>query len=131
MTAKHLKYRKYNLAAAAQRRLQPGYKEYMKPLQRKSLLKRYGITHQDYLIMLAHQGFACAICHRTNPGTSKSEYFDVDHNHETGQVRALLCRDCNVTAGVVENKWEKILAIREYLAHHVEYDTRSKVSTTA
>ncbi|MEV4179273.1 endonuclease VII domain-containing protein [Nonomuraea sp. NPDC049709] len=49
---------------------------------------RYGITEDDFARMLAHQGGLCAIC-RVVPGTF------VDHSHETGQVRGVLCFNCN------------------------------------
>lgn len=54
---------------------------------------RYGITPADYDRMLAEQGNACAICGRTENG--KRHNFDVDHSHDTGEVRGLLCNRCN------------------------------------
>ncbi|MGV9379767.1 endonuclease domain-containing protein [Nonomuraea sp. NPDC003707] len=52
------------------------------------LKRRYGITEDDFERMLAHQGGLCAIC-RAVPGTF------VDHSHQTGQVRGILCFNCN------------------------------------
>ncbi|MFI6316093.1 endonuclease VII domain-containing protein [Nonomuraea sp. NPDC050556] len=49
---------------------------------------RYGITEDDFERMLAQQGGLCAIC-RAVPGTF------VDHSHATGQVRGILCFNCN------------------------------------
>lgn len=105
-----------------------GYKEYIAPFRRKCLLARYGITPEDYDAMLAKQGGKCVICGTDDLSKYKVKYFDVDHNHTTGQVRGLLCRDCNVTAGVVENKWDKIQLIRQYLAewNAVEYQPKTK-----
>ena len=125
------RYRRYRdkcLEAARQRRSQPGYADYVAPIQRKSLLARYGITHEDYLTMLDKQGGKCVICGTDDLSKYKVKYFDVDHNHATGQVRGLLCRDCNVTTGVVENKWGKIQLIRQYLAewNAVEFDVKEK-----
>lgn len=57
--------------------------------ERNYLLKhRYGITEDDFERMLAQQGGVCAIC-RAVPGTF------VDHCHATGQVRGILCFNCN------------------------------------
>ena len=125
------KYRRYRdkcLDAARKRREQPGYADYIAPFQRKSLMARYGITHEVYLEKLAAQGGGCAICGTKDLSKYKVKYFDVDHNHTTGQVRGLLCRDCNVTTGVVENKWDKIQLIRQYIAewNAVEFQPKEK-----
>ena len=124
----YIRNREKYLEQARQRRGQPGYEQYMGPFRRKSLMARYGITHDDYLAMLAKQGGKCAICGTNNLSKYKVKYFDVDHNHTTGQVRGLLCRDCNVTTGVVENKWDKIQLIRQYIAewNAVEFDPKDK-----
>ena len=116
------------LEQAKQRRGQPGYEQYMAPFRRKSLLARYGITHEDYLAMLERQNGKCAICGATETTCSRSRYFDVDHNHQTGQVRGLLCRDCNLTVGMVESKQYKLGLIRQYLAewNAVEFDPKDK-----
>jgi hypothetical protein len=51
----------------------------------------YGISMDEYELILAAQGGKCAIC---RGGTSK-RHFAVDHNHRTGEVRGLLCGRCN------------------------------------
>ena len=105
----------------AKLRRRPGYSEYLSPIRRRShLKKRYGITDADYHAMLAAQGGTCAICKTTAPGNGKSEWFDVDHCHDTGKVRALLCRNCNVTVGVVEKKAALIEQIHTYLARYLK-----------
>lgn len=57
---------------------------------------RYGITLADYDQMLADQGGKCAICERELS-------LDVDHDHDTGEVRGLLCRGCNMRLHAFEN----------------------------
>lgn len=111
----YMKNRQKYLANAKAQRAQPGHKEHIEPIKRKSLMARYGITHEIYLEKLAAQGGGCAICGTKDISKYKVKYFDVDHNHTTGQVRGVLCRDCNVTTGVVENKWGKIQLILQYL----------------
>jgi hypothetical protein len=61
-------------------------------------LHRFGISHADYQALLDKQEGRCAICRTTDPGCGW-EYFPVDHNHETGEVRGLLCNDCNTAIG--------------------------------
>jgi hypothetical protein len=64
---------------------------------RKSHLKRkYSLTIDDYDEMLAKQGGGCAICGRPpRPDIS----LHVDHDHETGRIRGLLCFRCNNALG--------------------------------
>ena len=52
----------------------------------------YGISGDDYGRLHAPQGGRCAICQRA---TGKPRRLAVDHNHQTGQVRGLLCSPCN------------------------------------
>lgn len=53
--------------------------------------KTYGLTSADYDALLARQGGRCAICR----GRPKSKRLAVDHAHDTGAVRGLLCARCN------------------------------------
>lgn len=62
------------------------------------LLRLYGITKEQYDEMLARQDGACAICLR-----AQEKPLDVDHCHESGVVRGLLCRVCNVMLGHAED----------------------------
>jgi hypothetical protein len=60
------------------------------------LPRTYGISVDDYNSLLVEQNGVCAICERQPTGNSKQEArLHVDHNHETGEVRGLLCKDCN------------------------------------
>lgn len=58
---------------------------------------RYGLTKEDYDIMLKNQNGVCAICGL--PETKKN--FSVDHNHNTDKVRGLLCQKCNRAIGLL------------------------------
>lgn len=59
--------------------------------------KKYGITVNDFERMLAIQRNQCAIC-----PAALTRRAHVDHDHNTGKVRALLCPACNVALGAVE-----------------------------
>ena len=61
--------------------------------QRDWNLGRYGITSEDYDLMLISQGKACAIC------KDKNKKLFVDHSHDTKNVRGLLCHSCNILLG--------------------------------
>lgn len=65
-------------------------------LRSARLQKAYGITVDDFDRMLAEQGGRCAICRRTKEEAGgRGEHLHVDHDHETGRVRGLLCHACN------------------------------------
>ena len=65
------------------------------------LFNRHGITLADYDKILEAQNGLCAIC--TRPQGSEVRRMAVDHNHQTGQVRALLCTACNLLVGWAEH----------------------------
>jgi hypothetical protein len=57
----------------------------------------YGMTQPQFLELLAKQDGACAICGTLDPAPHPS--FSVDHDHQTGKVRGLLCFNCNIALG--------------------------------
>jgi len=75
------------------------------------LKKKYGITLEQYSVMLEAQGGVCYLCGRTNGDRSLA----VDHNHKTGRVRKLLCGHCNYLVGTIENSKDEIKKIEKYL----------------
>lgn len=87
--------------------------------KREKLVKQYGLTLDDYDQMLAEQGSTCAICKKPEMAThwtnGEVRSLAVDHNHNTGQVRALLCHRCNRTLGLVEEDLTLLQAMQEYL----------------
>lgn len=58
---------------------------------RSSVLRKYGITNEDYEELLLWQGGRCGIC-LNKPRTKR---LAVDHDHKTGAIRGLLCQRCN------------------------------------
>lgn len=63
------------------------------------LWSRYGITEENYNDLMAEQGNVCAICKQE---CKTGERLSVDHDHDTGRVRGLLCRACNFRVGQIE-----------------------------
>lgn len=61
--------------------------------------RRYGLTLDAYHKRLLAQHNCCAIC-----GRPASRYrLCVDHNHQTGTVRGLLCTGCNTRLSILED----------------------------
>jgi hypothetical protein len=81
------------------------------------LKRTYGITYADYLRMLEAQNKVCAICKR--PGFTMAEHHSlllvVDHCHSTGDVRGLLCHNCNRALGLMQDSVESLKTAIAYL----------------
>lgn len=77
------------------------------------LQHRYGITLAEYNEMLETQSGSCAICGVTP--TEHDERLCVDHNHETGKVRGLLCSRCNLAIGILQDSPELCQSATDYL----------------
>ena len=85
---------------------------------RNTKLKRaYGITHDDYLLMLEQQNYKCACCGVDNKD-SGAKGLVVDHNHTTGEVRQLLCSSCNTALGLLKEDEYIIDNLLEYVRKH-------------
>ncbi len=71
------------------------------------LLARFGLTADAYDALFAKQHGRCAICGREewriDKRTSRPRALAVDHCHETGRVRGLLCFSCNIAIGFLED----------------------------
>lgn len=94
----------------------PRYKENMKRYSRKSVLKTFGITHEDYDRMFREQKGVCAICGNNKPDASgRRKNLCVDHCHTTGRIRGLLCHSCNVTIGLMKESPLLLRKAAEYL----------------
>ena len=77
-------------------------------------LKRlYGIDTDDYKKLTLAQSSCCAIC--KIPSSDLKKAFDVDHDHETGRVRGLLCNNCNRGIGHLKDSVEILASAIAYL----------------
>lgn len=78
------------------------------------LRSTYGVPLGWYLATLDAQGGKCAICGTDDPGGRGD--FHVDHCHDTGSVRGLLCANCNVGIGHFRHSNVLLLEAIRYLA---------------
>jgi hypothetical protein len=63
--------------------------------------KHYGISQDEYWRLYEAQGGVCAICGQPETRIHKGTpaHMQVDHDHETGAIRGLLCGSCNTALG--------------------------------
>lgn len=72
-------------------------------------LRKFGLAMEEYLALEVSQGWACFIC-------TSDDKLVIDHCHETGKVRALLCSNCNTALGLLKED----PTIIERLMHYAE-----------
>ena len=75
------------------------------------LTLRYGIGADEFDELVVQQGGVCAICGRPDPE-------HVDHDHETGAVRGILCFNCNGGLGQFRDSIDSLLTAASYLEAH-------------
>lgn len=94
------------------------YNKMMSAYQRKNKLQmrlyRYGLTPIEYELMRAAQNGKCAICEKI-PSTKRP--LAIDHSHDTGKIRALLCYGCNRALHALEDK-DLFQRTQAYLQKH-------------
>lgn len=77
----------------------------------------YGISEQEYQGLLLSQDGVCKICGKEEVATRKGVLLplSVDHDHVTGKVRGLLCRQCNFALGHFQDDSDALLKASNYL----------------
>jgi hypothetical protein len=92
------------------RRRNPPKRETQRRNAEAARLRNHGLTPDSYRALLLAQGEACAICREPFRETPR-----IDHDHETGEVRGLLCHRCNVALGLLRDDRRVIEAAAHYL----------------
>lgn len=85
--------------------------------RRERLKSKYNITLTDYDDLLHFQNNVCAVCGNPCPTGNR---LAVDHDHETGKVRGLLCTNCNMALGFAQDNPELLRELADYLEYHRE-----------
>lgn len=78
------------------------------------LRSRYGVTLAQKNEALGRQGGRCAICGTNNPGSKAG--WHLDHDHETGAPRGVLCHKCNTGIGMLGDSVDTLKAAILYLS---------------
>lgn len=78
---------------------------------------RYGVTFKEYDRMLVAQNGVCVVCGQPETRRIRGEVLRLalDHDHDTGKVRGLLCAKCNMALGCVNDDKELLLQLAIYL----------------
>jgi hypothetical protein len=88
-------------------------------LKRNNLRNLYGISLEEYIELYRKQEGCCFICHKPglafSSSSQKGRVLVVDHDHETGEVRALLCSNCNALIGMAHEKPGLLEKMYKYL----------------
>jgi len=85
---------------------------------RRNLLSKYGLTMEQYAKLLEQQGGVCAIC-KGEETRAAPVNLAVDHDHETGEVRGLLCSNCNRALGLFKDSAENLEKAARYLESYL------------
>jgi len=72
------------------------------------LRRKYGLTLAEYQKMVGKQQHKCKICHEVKS-------LVVDHHHESGTVRGLLCSKCNTGLGMFDDDRARLRAAADYV----------------
>ena len=82
--------------------------------RRAHLKRKFGITLEYYNELLDQQEHKCAICGGYET-SYRNEVLSVDHNHDTGKIRGLLCNTCNRGLGLFKDNKEILINAINYL----------------
>lgn len=84
-------------------------------IRARRMVRNFGITVAQYDEMLEKQGGVCAIC---GQACSSGRRLAIDHDHETGRVRALLCGNCNNGMGKFLENPDLLRKAANYIEMH-------------
>ncbi len=73
---------------------------------------RYGVSPEQYYEMWKAQGGKCKICGKELPD---GEYLQIDHDKQTGEIRGLLCPNCNKGLGMFKDNPDNFKGAIEYV----------------
>jgi len=91
-------------------------KQMLADRRRKGLWESYKMTIDEYQKMYNEQNGLCLICNQQTQGRgAKKNTLAVDHTHETGKIRGLLCSHCNTGLGLFRDNKELLQKAIDYL----------------
>ena len=82
--------------------------------KKRNLARRYNLSLEEYEEIVSLQKQKCLLCE------IETEKLAVDHCHQTGKVRGLLCHNCNTSICLLKEDIKTLFKIIEYLQKHKE-----------
>lgn len=84
--------------------------------RRDSLKRNYGMSPSDEERLWEEQGGLCAVCDQPMVrGARGRSAMCIDHDHESGRVRAMLCNECNTALGMLAEDPDRIFNLLAYV----------------
>ena len=96
------------------------YEANITAIAEKRMMSRFGITLEQYDKMLFNQNGKCACCGKHH--TDEHYSLAVDHDHNTGAVRALLCGGCNRAFGIMGDNVKGVKQLYDYALTYCDYE---------
>jgi hypothetical protein len=91
---------------------------------------KYGVTEEKLIETLDKQNNACAICKESLPDLlvyeNRRRGYAIDHNHDSGEFRGVLCTNCNTLLGMAKDNKDILLAAIDYLETNGTYAAVAK-----
>ncbi len=90
------------------------YQHRKEQIKMNKVKSTYGLSVEEFAALLEQQGGVCAICGGVNRDGNRA--LAIDHDHETGEVRGLLCGDCNRGLGCFKDNPSLMMIAIGYLS---------------
>ena len=91
---------------------------------------KYGVTEEKLIETLDKQNNSCAICKESLPDLlvyeNRRRGYAIDHNHDSGEFRGVLCTNCNTLLGMAKDNKDILLAAIDYLETNGTYAAVAK-----
>ena len=95
-------------------------KHHLRLRQNHAMKRKFGVTVEQFTAMSEYQDHKCKICGEeetalSNQGNGEVKRLSIDHDHDTGQIRGLLCNKCNTGLGGFQDNVETLQRAILYL----------------
>lgn len=108
---------RFDCKDCAKQRYQENRSNEVKRMRRRHIATEFGINERTYQELFTAQGGVCAICGKpeTKMFRGSVSSLSIDHDHDTGKIRGLLCSSCNLGLGYFKDSIESLSNAIDYL----------------